>query len=232
MTPDETLFAAIAASEQSRPRNHYKGIGPSGVGDCRRKVWLRMNGVRGTNPTKSMAAFMGTAIHESIAKGLHLLDPFGDKYLIEHSMQRDPFAGSVDLFDKTEGAVVDWKTSKRTSLGFLSRGSELGSKAHLWPSLPQRWQVSLYGWMLEGEGHAVNTVSLVGIARDGDEDTVRVHTEDYDPALAQEAIGWLKEVEAMTEAPPPESNASFCKHYCSFYSPDGDPCAGRPDIRG
>ena len=232
MDPEKILLAAVAASEQSRPRNQYTGIGPSGVGDCRRKVWLRLAGVRGDNPTKVFAAWMGTAIHESIAKGLYLLDPFGDKYLIEHSMKRDPFAGSVDLFDKSTGAVCDWKTSKKSNLGFLARGTELGSKAHLWPSLAQRWQVSLYGWMLEGEGHNVSTISLVGIARDGNEDTLRVHTEDYDPALAQEAIAWLKEVGDLPQAPAPEKNAYFCQSYCSYWSPDGDPCSGIPDNRG
>jgi len=232
MTPDEILLAAVAASEQARPRNHYTGVGPSGVGDCRRKVWLRLQGVRGTNSTKMLAAWMGTAIHESIAKGLHMLDPFEDRFLIEHSLQREPFAGTVDLFDKETGSVCDWKTSKRSGLGFLARGNQLGSKAGSWPSLAQRWQVSLYGWMLEGEGHNVSTISLVGIARDGDEDTIRVHTEDYDPDLAAEAIRWLEDVAALPDVPAPEKNANFCKSYCSYWSASGDPCGGIPDVRG
>jgi hypothetical protein len=43
-------------------------------------------------------------------------------------------------------------------------------------------------------------VSLVAIARDGDERDVKVHTEDYNESIALEALGWLAAVKEAAEA--------------------------------
>lgn len=221
MSPTEVLMAAISQTETKKPRNKQKSIGPSSVGDCRRRVWLQMQGVEGTNPTKSMASFMGSAIHDSISQGMRRLDPF--RYLVEQRLERDGIVGTVDCYDTETGTVIDWKTTKKSSLGWLATKNELGKSADKWPSLQQRWQVALYGWMLRGAGHDVKHVSLVGIARDGDEDHVREHVEPYDQDLVDEALAWLRDVESMTEPPAPEKSGAFCRSYCKFY---GSACHG------
>jgi hypothetical protein len=65
-------------------------------------------------------------------------------------------------------------------------------------------------------------VSLVAIARDGDERDVKVHTEDYDESIALEALGWLAAVKEAKEPPAPEKDASYCQFYCKFYESSGE----------
>ena len=208
--PKEILLAAVAASERAKPRNSKKGIGPSSLGGCRARVWLTLRDAPKTNPTKHMAAWMGTAIHGAIEDGIALLDPFGDRFLREVAVSRDGMSGSCDLFDTATGGVIDWKTTKQKGLRYF-------------PSTDQLWQVQTYGWMLAGAGHDVRTVTLVGIARDGDEDTVKVHTEPYSEAVALEAQEWLARVKAEERQPAPGKPVVFCRSYCPFY---GGACPG------
>ncbi len=65
-------------------------------------------------------------------------------------------------------------------------------------------------------------MSLVAIARDGDERDVKVHTEDYNESIALEALGWLAAVKEAKEAPAPERDASYCQFYCKFYDATGE----------
>jgi RecB family exonuclease len=118
-------------------------------------------------------------------------------------VQRGEMMGHVDLFDKLQGAVVDYKTTTKKNVKYF-------------PSKQQRWQVQVYGWLLSEE-HQVKTVNLVAICRDGDEDDIRVHSEPYSEEMALEALEWLAEVKARETAPPPEKPARFCKHYCGFF---------------
>jgi hypothetical protein len=40
--------------------------------------------------------------------------------------------------------------------------------------------------------------------------------------MALEALQWLANVKALTEAPAPEKDANFCKNYCQYYDASGD----------
>jgi hypothetical protein len=113
------------------------------------------------------------------------------------------------LFIPETGSVVDWKTVKVKNLSYF-------------PSVQQRWQVQVYGYLLEQSGKAkVKDVNLVAIARDGDEDNVRIHTEAYDEDIALTALAWLEGVKASTELPEPEKDSNFCKSYCQYYDESG-----------
>jgi hypothetical protein len=151
---------------------------------------------------------MGTAIHAAIEDAIGHLDPDGKDYLVETAVEHGDMKAHVDLFIPSTGAVVDWKTSKVKNLSYF-------------PSKQQRWQVQIYGYLLSQNGHKVNTVNLVAIARDGAEKDVKVHSEPYDEDVALEALEWLTEVKAMESAPEPEKDESFCKHYCQYYDASG-----------
>jgi 3D (Asp-Asp-Asp) domain-containing protein len=151
---------------------------------------------------------MGTAIHSAIEEAIGHLDPDGKDYLVETSVAHGDMKAHVDLFIPSTGAVIDWKTSKVKNLSYF-------------PSKQQRWQVQVYGYLLSKNGHTVNTVNLVAIARDGAEKDVKVHSEPYDEAIALEALEWLTQVKAMTTAPEPEKDESFCKLYCQYYDASG-----------
>jgi hypothetical protein len=212
----QRLIDALVKKDDSRPRSKQVQIGVSSLGGCRRQVWHTLQGHAKTNPTSRLAAIMGTAIHATIEEAFKKTAGV----MIEHRIEaKDGYPpATIDFYDEVEGEVVDWKTIKLSGRDFFI-------------SKQKRWQVQTYGFLLAREGYPVRTVTLVGIPRDGDEGDIIVHSEPYDEAIALEAFAWLADVQARTEAPAPERDAtSFCKKYCSFY---GDLCKGiGPDLSG
>ena len=74
-------------------------------------------------------------------------------------------------------------------------------------------------------GYEVETVSLIGIPRDGDERSIVSHTEKYDEEIALTALDWLYDLEDRDEQPAPERDAvSFCRLYCEYF---GNACSGK-----
>jgi len=214
--PKDLLLEVLHAKDAGRSRSVQTQVGPSEIGGCRRKVWYRLNGQSTTNFSElKLAAIMGTAIHASIEEAITELDPKGEKYWVETEVEYNGMKAHIDLFIPETGDVVDWKTSKIKNLSYF-------------PSKQQRWQVQVYGYLLEKSGKGkVKNVNLVAIARDGDERDVKVHTEPYDEAVALEAMAWLDGVKASTEMPEPEKDESYCKFYCKYYDASGEMgCAG------
>ena len=205
----ELLLSVLHEKDASKSRSKQTQVGPSEIGGCRRKVWYRLNDQPETNENLSkLAAIMGTAIHAEIEKAIEAVDPNGEKYKVELEVEYNDIKAHIDLFIPETGDVVDWKTVKVKNLSYF-------------PSSQQRWQVQVYGYLLAKNGYAVNRVSLVAIARDGDERDVKVHTENYDESMALEALGWLAAVKEAAEAPAPEKDASYCQFYCKFYDASG-----------
>lgn len=213
----QLLIDALTRQDNARPRSLQTEIGVSSLGGCRRKVWLELAGTPKTNSTKKLAAVMGTAIHAAIESAF--ADRPANEVLIEHRVEIDGLPpATIDFFDVVAGEVVDWKTTKKSGLDYF-------------PSQQQRWQVQVYGYLMTQDGWEVRNVSLVAIARDGDEDDIKVHTEPYDRATAIEALAWLDDLKNTQTAPNPERDAvSFCAKYCEFY---GSACSGiGKDYRG
>ena len=203
--PKELLLSALRAGDAKRSRSTQVQIGPSELGGCRRKVWYRLNDQPETNDGElKLAAIMGTAIHTEIEKALS----DNPDVLLETEVEYNGMKAHIDCFVPGTGDVIDWKTSKVKNLGYF-------------PTTQQRWQVQVYGYLLAKNGHKVERVSLVAIARDGDERDVKVHTEPYNEAMALEALGWLSAVKEAAEAPAPEKDASYCQFYCKFYDASG-----------
>ena len=205
------LVNILHAKDSSRARSQQVQIGPSELGGCRRKVYYRLHDQHETNGNEmKLAAIMGTAIHSAIEQAIELADPTGEKYVVEQEVEYGDMKAHIDLWIPESGDVVDWKTVKKANLSYF-------------PSTQQRWQVQVYGYLLDksGKGKPVN-VNLVAIARDGDERDIKVHSEPYDPAIAEEALRWLAEVKQATEAPAPERDENYCKFYCKYYDASGD----------
>jgi len=219
MTIANELIKTVTSASKSDSRSKQTHIGPSEIGGCRHKVWRRLNGYEHTNPdTLRLASIMGTAIHNYIEEAFRRQDPFEERYLLEKEWVSDDgmIVGHVDLYDKVNREIVDWKSTKKSNLRYF-------------PSKQQRWQVQIYGWLVELAGHKVDNVTLVGIPRDGDERDIVFHTEPFDINVVNEAMQWLGEIKFAQHAPAPEKEASFCKLYCGFYDETGQKgCAGLP----
>jgi hypothetical protein len=203
----EILIEALYDKENNRGRSKQKQVGPSELGGCRRKVWYKLNDQPATNGGElKLAAIMGTAIHAAIEKaiGKH------DNFIIEQTVEFNGMKAHIDLFIPETGDVVDWKTTKVKNLSYF-------------PSQQQRWQVQVYGYLLDKSGKGKpQRVSLVAIPRDGDERDIKVHSEPYDENIALEALNWLEAVKAAEEAPAPEKDESYCKFYCKYFDASGE----------
>ena len=201
------LVQALHDKENSRPRSTQVQIGPSELGGCRRRVWYRLNNQPETNEQElKLAAIMGTAIHGAIEEALSKRDDL----LIETTVEYGGMKAHVDLFIPETGDVVDWKTTKYKNLSYF-------------PSQQQRWQVQVYGYLIEKSGKGkVSRVNLVAIPRDGDERDIKVHSEAYDEKVALEALSWLEAIKASDVAPGPERDESYCKFYCKYYDASGE----------
>lgn len=206
---DKDFLLQLINGNRSK-RSRQRAVGPSEIGGCRRRVWHRIQNTPATNlDTLSMAAWMGTAIHTALEKRISRYDPFQKRYLLEIEVEHDGLRGHVDCYDIENREVIDWKTTTKKGLtGF--------------PSQQQVWQVQVYGWLLSANGRGVKDVTLIGIPRDGNETHIKIHTEPYDPAVAQEAIAWLEDVRASDVPPEPEKPARFCRDYCQFYDATGE----------
>lgn len=202
-------------------RSRQVEVGPSEIGGCRRKLWLRMRDQPITNPlTLSLAAWMGTAIHEKLERNLRLSDPFGEKFMVEVTVESEalaiPMKGHADVYVPEERVVIDWKTTTKKNMARF-------------PSQQQRWQVQIYGALLNAEGMPVDEVVLVALARDGNENDVKVHREPYDPEVVSEAMDWLEGVINSEEPAPADNHPRFCRDYCNYYDASGQAgCAGKP----
>jgi len=203
----ELLIKSLHEKENQRGRSTQVQIGPSELGGCRRKVWYRLNNQPETNDNElKLAAIMGTAIHAAIESAM----ADNKEVLLEQTVEYGGMKAHVDCYIPSVGAVVDWKTVKAKNLNYF-------------PSLQQRWQVQVYGYLISKSGLGkVTTVNLVAIPRDGDERDITVHSEAYDEALALEALGWLDAIRNGQVIPEPERDESYCKYYCKYYDASGE----------
>ena len=205
------LVGALSGHDAQRDRSLQVDIGPSAVGDCKRRVFMNITQAPKVNQTEKLAAIMGTFIHAGIAEAIKREDPFGDNFMIEQEFKVEGLRGHVDLYIKDKAQIVDWKTTKVKSLRYF-------------PSLQQRLQVQLYGYLVSENGYPVETVSLVAIARDGGAEDIREHTEPYDPEMAKQGLDWISNLQKMAangEIPEPEKDVFFCRSYCDYYDETG-----------
>ena len=208
------LIKSLEAFDSQRDRSQQVEVGPSAIGGCRRQVYhILKQSPKVNSDTESLASILGTFIHSGIAEAIKREDPFCDNFIIEQEVTFGNLKGHVDLFIKDLGMVVDWKTTKKTSLRYF-------------PKLQQRMQVQVYGYLLAQNGHEVKNVALVAIPRDGIMTEIRAHVEAYDEALALEGLAWLNDLRALVAlngpAPEPTERLNFCAAYCDYYDPTGE----------
>lgn len=207
----KTLQTALVAADSQRDRSLQVEIGASAIGGCRTQAWHTINGTPTTNEgTESLAAIIGTAIHDTVQKALSAYDLFGEDFLLEEALQLPELKGHADFYSKSGRLVADWKT---TTLKKIANGTYLDKQKKI--------QVQLYAKML-AEKYPVERVALVFIPRDGRMRDIVVWEDIYRPELANEGLAWLREVKAMETAPAPERSAQyFCRDFCKFYDETG-----------
>jgi CRISPR/Cas system-associated exonuclease Cas4 (RecB family) len=197
----ETLVKFLTDDDKGRSRSTQVNVGPSEIGGCARRLWYRINEVEPTNhDTLRLSAIMGTAIHTLIESVFADRDDF----LTETEVEWDGIKGHIDLIDTSTSTIWDWKTTTKSGLGYF-------------PSKQQIEQVQIYGYLATQNDYPIETVGLVAIPRDGNENDIVEWSAPYDEQVALAAIERYLDIRADFVPPPPEKEASFCQKYCPFF---------------
>ena len=231
--PEETLteiLATVAAGIHGQPRSHQRLPGPSELGTpCGRRLGYKLAGVEPVNDQGvPWLPFIGTALHEQLANIMAAAevqrfqdDPASvQRWHVEErvtvgTIAGEEITGTCDLFDAHTGLVLDWKTTSSNQV--RSRYRPHG------PGDTYRRQAHLYGLGWENAGHAVRTVMVVWLTRDGGFDSRHVWSEPYDRAVAldtltrADGIATAVELLGVGAIPNLPTAADHCRH-CPWHS--------------
>lgn len=235
-TPDvvlaQELSKIITDAGIYAPRSQQVYIGPSEVGEkCTRKLaykllaWEKVNEGSGGN----WASQVGTAIHSHLEK---IFAKMPERYEVEAKVKiRANLSGTIDLYDKQEGMVLDWKTTSPSNLQVRKR--EGATEQNI-------IQTMLYAYGKAQTGAKVTKVGLVYLPTGGSIQDMYISLHDYDEQIALDALARLDSIYALlthadVEANPamwemiPTAPSRLC-NYCPYFRPFSDDpskaCAG------
>lgn len=215
------LTNIITEASRYTPRSQQVYIGPSEVGqECVRRLAYKLLDWEKANESGggSWAANVGTAIHSFLEE---IFSKYPEKYEVEQKVQiRANLSGTVDLFDKEKGYVLDWKTT--SPAGVKAKRSE-GATSQ------QVTQVQLYGYGKAQQGVQVNKVGLIFLPTGGQITDMHIELYDYDENAALSALARLDSVYELLSTIDVEENpqmwplipatpSRMCM-YCPYYRP-------------
>jgi hypothetical protein len=227
----DDLRAVVRAHESSRPRSMQKAIGPSEAGtECDRRLAYRMLDVDPCNTSSDpWAAIVGTSVHAWLDAAFLAQNERDDvdRWACDVKVTLgDYMRGSVDLYDRKTGTVIDHKVLGATSLKKLKAEG---------PSEQYRTQVHLYACGLRLAGANVQHVAIAAWSRSGQLKDATYWTEPYDEARVERTLARLDALRSTTDAlgtaalPLIHTADAFCA-YCPFYLPGvtdvEDACGG------
>ena len=177
----------------------------SGVGElCARQLAHRAAGTKPSNVPDPLRALIGTGVHSAIAGLIDRLNAGSGRFLVEHPVRYRGVPGTVDLFDRLTGTVVDWKTAHLAKLRHVQQS---GPPSHYVV------QLQIYGAALAAAGETVRALALAYVPLDGTLDELWVWRTTPDPRAADAAINRLNaivgaELESVARPDPSTVEAS------------------------
>src|SRR4029079_9389864 len=140
---------------------------------------------------------------------------------VERKLTYRGIPGTVDLFDRRTGTVVDWKTTTARKLTRIR---------HDGPRTEYVTQVHLYGAALETAGETVAWVALAYLPVDGALDDLWVWRTRYDRAGAVVSVARLDSLRRFahpsTVAPSPGPLCPWCPYSRAHVPATRDTCPG------
>lgn len=216
----DEIKAVIKAHESSRPRSRQKAIGPSEAGtSCGRRLAYKMLGVEPCNTDSDpWAAIVGTSVHSWLGEAFSAENErLGvERWLTDVRVQIGPdLSGSIDLYDKKLGCVVDFKVPGATS---AKKSRNEG------PSAQYIAQVNLYAAGLFAAGANVTTVALAFLPRSGMMRDFFTWSAPFDEGIVHDTLTRLDALRTTTtalglEALPLIPTADGPCMWCPFYLP-------------
>jgi hypothetical protein len=171
------------------PRSLQPTLGASEIGgECNRQMAYRARGVPAVNQRDPMRMLAGTGMHEAMAELYRRLDGGSGRYLVEQHLVYRGIPGTVDLFDRRRGQVIDWKSVLSSKLKDVIRNG---------PPRKYVTQVQTYGAGLAEAGERVESVAVVYVCLDGELSDLRAFTYPFDRSAADDAIDRYNTVAAQ-----------------------------------
>ena len=204
------------------PRSTQGAVGMSEAGrPCDRQLAHRLAGTRPVNLTDPGRALVGTGTHHALAEVFGRLDGGSGRFEVERRVNYRGVPGTVDLYDRVTGTVVDWKT---TTAGKLKRVRHDG------PRVEYVTQVNLYAAALDVAGESVAWVALAYLPVDGTLADLWVWRARYDRAVADAAVARLDSLRMVdhpsTVAASPGPLCPWCPYYRPHVPASRDTCPG------
>ena len=184
-------FYAYTNRNSSDNRSAQRTLGPSEVGSpCDRQIAMKLLGVEPSNPQEGWAPFVGTAVHEELARMFQWANGAqSGRYEVEMRLSfGNPLVpkGTGDLLDRVMMMFLDHKLMGRWSLDKLIQQG---------PSETYRTQVHVYGYGAELAGEKVKEVAIIGWPRqESSLDKLYVHVEKYDRQIALDALKRVQDI--------------------------------------
>lgn len=213
------LRTLVELGASTAPRSQQRAIGASEIGHpCQRRHAYRHAGTPPVNqpdPTRSM---VGTAVHLVMADIFRRLDAGTGRYLVETPVSYRGVPGTVDLYDRATGTLVDWKTTLGAKVKRLMVDG---------PPAQYVTQVQLYGAALAAAGESVRHVALAYLPVDTTIRDLWVWRAPADPTLADDAVNRadvfvqqeLTGNPAWTDPATVEPRPSRLCPWCPYYQP-------------
>lgn len=232
------LAAVVRAADAAAPRSQQTRIGPSELGHaCPRRIAYRLMGQPAVNSGGDpWPAIVGTATHSWLAEAFHARNQAlgWERFLVEQRVDiREGLSGTVDLFDREQGLVIDHKLVGQSAMrSYTTHG----------PPQAYRRQIQLYGYGLAAAGHDVTHVALALYPRGGMLSGLRTHVEDFDPTVAEAALARHDDILAAAAALDVDEHPEHYRHipaqpshactWCPWFAPGADTGATCPGQLG
>lgn len=190
------IFYAYTNRDSSDNRSAQKTIGPSEAGTpCDRQLAMKLLNIEPVNPQESWAPFVGTAVHEELARMFEWANGSGSgRFVTEMSVSFGSIhvpRGTLDLLDRVLYMVDDHKLMGRWSLEQLRKEG---------PSETYRKQIQIYGLGAELAGEEVREVAIIAWPRqESSLNKLFVHVEPYDRQVARDAIARVERIAQEVE---------------------------------
>ena len=184
-------FYAYTNRNTSDNRSAQRTLGPSEIGsECDRQIAMKLLGVEPSNPQEGWAPFVGTAVHEELARMFQWANGAqSGRYEVEMRLSfGNPLVpkGTGDLLDRVMMMFLDHKLMGRWSLDKLIQNG---------PSQTYRVQLHTYGYGAELAGEKIKEVALIGWPRqESSLDKLYVHVEKYDRRIALDALKRVQDI--------------------------------------
>lgn len=206
-------FNSIRTHLMSSPRGLQISIGPSEFSPCDRQIAGKLFGLPKT-PQAAWRPATGTAIHsflEDLFSSAEVLPDGGPRWLTERRVKvglldGKPLTGSCDLYDRLTHTTVDHKYVGITTLKSVRAGK-----------ISQRYktQQQLYAHGLVAAGFPVKDVAICYLPASGELEDAVWWAEPYDPAIAEEALLRVNEINNRVKQGEPLDAFKTSEDWCS-----------------